>query len=336
MSDFDSPTSDLFEYELSLPNDVLLERSKRLIGFEARYARIEKEYSLMLYPERLLGWSQKFYGRRIRLCESMADRYPLSIFYGDVGTGKTVAAECSADRLARDLGNEIYLFKLSTKVRGRGKVGQMSAWIDDTFKVIAQQAGKNRAGILIIDEADFLGSSRATDQKHHEDRVGVNTLIQKIDDIRRFGGRILVILCTNLLRAMDPAIVRRAGELMEFSRPSGSERRALIEMYCGDLNLGAGAIDELVAITGPNPQTGRPGFTFSDFCSRLFPQAIKACFPDRAISANAILEQARAMDPSPVMEDGAAIKAEPPAPNPQPKADCPPGWKRPWSKHFRK
>ena len=39
------------------------------------------------------------------LVASLGDRYPLIIFHGDVGTGKTATAEAAADALARAPGH---------------------------------------------------------------------------------------------------------------------------------------------------------------------------------------------------------------------------------------
>src|SRR5947208_2014159 len=76
----------------------------------------------------------------------------------------------------------------------------------------------------IIDEGDSLAASRHNQQSHHEDKVAVNTLIQKIDDARRSGGRVLVFLCTNRFASLDPAIVSRAGHTEEFLRSNDQER----------------------------------------------------------------------------------------------------------------
>ncbi len=79
--------------------------------------------------------------------------------------------------------------------------------------------GKTRQAFLIIDEADSLASTRETAQSHHEDKVAVNTIIQKVDDLRRHSGRILVFLCTNRAAALDPAIVRRAARTENSTGP---------------------------------------------------------------------------------------------------------------------
>ena len=92
----------------------------------------------------------------------MAEQYPLIIFCGDVGTGKTVTAECIASRLVAEARTEdSVLFKLSNRVRGRGKVGEMGTLITEAFQKVTQAAGKGRRAILVIDEGDSLATTRA-------------------------------------------------------------------------------------------------------------------------------------------------------------------------------
>ncbi len=167
------------------------------------------------------------------LVAALGDRYPLVIFHGDVGTGKTASAEAAADALARMLDVEGHLLKLSTRVRGIGHVGEMSTLISEAFDEAVALAGKSRFVTLIVDEGDALAFNRGAERAHHEDRVGVNTMIQKIDDARRLRGRLLIILCTNRFVALDPAVIRRAALIEMFERPSEEERR---ELFDGDLD----------------------------------------------------------------------------------------------------
>jgi SpoVK/Ycf46/Vps4 family AAA+-type ATPase len=87
----------------------------------------------------------------------------------------------------------------------------MSALINQAFEIVAQQAGKSKLSFLIIDEADSLAPSRNVTQSHHEDKVAVNTLIQKIDDVRRFNGRVLVIFSTKPIRCVGPGDSQKGG-----------------------------------------------------------------------------------------------------------------------------
>jgi AAA+ superfamily predicted ATPase len=289
----------LFELELSLPDERLEQAARRLIGFEKRYDRIRRDLRLLGDPEELRKWSEAYHGQLLPLVESLRDRYPLVVFAGDVGTGKTVTAEAASDRLAREVRKPAMLFKLSTRVRGCGKVGQMSTLINQAFQVITREAGKTKLAFLILDEADSLAATRDTEQSHHEDKVGVNTLIQKVDDLRRFGGRVLVFLCTNRFAALDPAVVRRASRVELFERPDSGEREELLRMDCAGLQLSAASIREFVALTGPYTEPPRPGFTFSDLRNRLLPEALGYAFPDRKLTEEDILRAARTVAPSP-------------------------------------
>src|SRR5580704_5765500 len=294
-------TGNLFELELVLPNAAIAAASKRLIGFENRYSKLHRDLRVLADPEEVRAWSKKYHHKELALCSAVADRYPLVIFAGDVGTGKTVTAEGACDRIARDANREAMLFKLSTRVRGSGKVGQMSTLINQAFDVVAKQAGKTRQAFLIIDEGDSLASSRDTVQSHHEDKVAVNTIIQKVDDLRRHSGRILVFLCTNREAALDPAIVRRAARTEIFERPNDSEREELLRADLNGINLSDHVIRELVRLTGP--QNGRPGFTFSDLRSKLLPDALCRAFPTRALTADDLVQAAKEVRPSPIVKN---------------------------------
>jgi len=300
----DPAGSELFEVERSLPDQQVLASGKRLVGFDARYDRIRRDLRLLSAPDEVQAWSKRFYGRELPLCEVVADRYPLLIFSGDVGTGKSVTAETACDRLARETGRAAMLFKLSTRVRGSGKVGEMSSLINEAFAIITKEAGKAKSAFLIIDEADSLSAARDGAQSHHEDKVAVNTIIQKVDDLRRLGGRVLVILCTNRGHALDPAVVRRAARIERFDRPDASEREQLIRMDYEGLDLSDATVRDLVEITGPQQEPRRIGFTFSDLRARLLPEALGMAFPDRKLTAADLLKAAQSLVPSPPVGGG--------------------------------
>ena len=204
--------STVFEVKADLPIKQLDDLANSLLGFDARYSRIKKQVQLLLQADELEHWSKQKHGKKLAVIQLLADQYPLAIFHGDVGTGKTANAEAIVNRLARDAKIEdALLFKLSNKVRGTGKVGEMGTLISQAFDEITRSIGSgNGRAFLIIDEGDSLGASRSQEHSHHEDKVGVNTLIQAIDDLRKHGGRIFAILCTNRLAALDDAVLRRA------------------------------------------------------------------------------------------------------------------------------
>lgn len=292
----------IFDSETPLPDDGLARRERMLLGFDARYARVHDQLRLLLNAGQLASWNTQHHAGKLALCELVAEQYPLVIFHGDVGTGKTVMAECIANRLVAEARSEdSILFKLSNRVRGGGMVGEMGTLIANAFKKVVQSAGKHRRAILVIDEGDSLAAARSQQHSHHEDKVAVNTLIQCIDDLRQYGGRIVVFLCTNRLSVLDAALRRRASIVEEFHRPSVDERRQLLAMDLAALSLSPARIDQLVAATGSQP--GQPGCTYSDIRTRLYPAALAKAYPNGPLRFEHLYGVATTLRASPVLED---------------------------------
>lgn len=292
----------IFDSETPLPNDALARREKTLLGFGKRYARVHNQLHLLLNVGGLSDWNQRHHDGKLTICDLVAEQYPLVIFHGDVGTGKTAMAECIANKLVAEARSEdSVLFKLSNRVRGTGMVGEMGTLIAEAFRKVIQSAGKHRRAILIIDEGDSLGASRTQDHSHHEDKVAVNTLIQGIDDLRHYGGRVVVFLCTNRISALDPALRRRAAIIEEFMRPSNEERHQLLSMDLVGLGLAATQISELAKVTGAH--VGQPAWTYSDIRTRLYPAALAKAYPNEPLRFAHLKEVALELKASPVMED---------------------------------
>lgn len=293
----------IFEVKTNLPTRQLEVQEQKLLGFEARYLRIKNRLQLILQANELERWSQTHHKKQLSVIGLLSDQYPLAIFYGDVGTGKTANAEAIANRLARDAKIEdAILFKLSNKVRGTGKVGEMGTLITQAFEDIARSIGpgKGRA-FLIIDEGDSLGASRSQAHSHHEDKVGVNTLIQCIDSMRKYGGRIFAILCTNRLGALDAAVIRRASIVEEFARPSDAERNELFTIDLGDMGFAASEIRKLVGATAATDT--KPAWTYSDIRTRLYPTAVSLAFPNSPLTVEHFHQAVAELEPSPVMAE---------------------------------
>jgi SpoVK/Ycf46/Vps4 family AAA+-type ATPase len=156
---------------------------------------------------------------------------------------------------------------------------------------------------LIIDEGDSIATARTEDHSHHEDKVAVNTLIQCIDDVRRFGGRVVVFLCTNRLSVLDAALRRRAAIIEEFKRPDVEERRQLFVMDLAALSLSEAQLTRLVTATGARDRL--PGWTYSDIRTRLYPSALALVFSDdQPLRFDHLCNVVATMLPSPVMGDG--------------------------------
>ena len=158
-------------------------------------------------------------------------------------------------------------------------------------------AGKKRLAFLVIDEADTVAALRDAEQMHQEEKSAVNTMIQRIDQIRDIGGRAAVFLCTNRARAIDQAIVRRAALHLQFARPGPDERVELLTRDLAGLGLSAKEIEFLAKLSGQRGE--RPGYTYSDFRLRLYPHAIAAVIPSKPLTFDALKRAMEEIAPSP-------------------------------------
>lgn len=294
-------TDDFFEYVIRLPDEQLEAEANTLIGFDARFERLRTDLLLLSDPELVSEWGRKLYGTAPLICSLIQERYPLFVFAGDVGTGKTAFAKASAARIVKERRKEGHLYALSTRVRGGGRVGEASSRINAAFDLVREALGKAKLGFLLIDEADSLVTSRGEEHSHLEDKVAVNTIIQKVDDLRRHGGRLVAFLATNRLDTLDAGVLRRAAAIEFFKRPDDMERRAVFEHDLHGLDLRSATLTQLVELTGS--RNGSPGFTFSDLRTRFLPRLIARALPTRRkIADDDALLVARELDPSPVVK----------------------------------
>lgn len=297
---------DLFEQQLNYPDADAQERLARLVGLDDYKARLSKILGLLVSPSGLQTWARKHHPGADTLMSAVLRRPPLVVLAGDVGSGKTELAETIGDAVARQEKIEVSLLPLSLSTRGQGRVGEMTQLISAAFEMTLEEARKLKSGngrargavILLVDEADALAQSREAAQMHHEDRAGVNAFIRGVDRLANSQVPAAVIMCTNRLAALDPAVKRRAADILVFARPSDNERRSVLAAVLAPLDFSSHQIDALVDATGL--REGRKyGFTFSDLVQRLVPTLVLDAYPTKAVNAKRALELARAMLPTP-------------------------------------
>jgi AAA+ superfamily predicted ATPase len=277
--------TELFEKHVVYPSEDARRVYDNLVGLDLVKSRLVKEAIVLTQPERLREWSTKHHGSLgVRALDAIRYGTPLLIFAGDVGTGKSALAESFGDAVARALKQPASLLRMSIQTRGTGIVGDMTRQISRAFHAVEGEARRTQhVTVFLLDEADALAESRETQQMHHEDRAGVNALIQGLDHLRGVGVPALVVFCSNRLASIDPAVRRRAVDIVEFRRPDAAQRRAHLERLLGDLPLIETEWKRLVELTGP--REGRAyGFTYSDIADRLVRNAILAAFPDKPLS----------------------------------------------------
>lgn len=295
---------EIFEAIIEYPNKQAENEYQNLVGLDDLKNRLIIEGSLLLSIEDLEKWSKKHHKNRIiSACLAFEKRLPLVVFGGDIGTGKTALAESFGDPMAKLLKTKIYLLRISVQTRGTGLVGEMTQLISKAFRETKKIAQDTQSPvILLIDEADTMAQSREASQMHHEDKAGVNALIQGIDHLRTVNQAILVVFCTNRLGAIDPAIIRRAAIVHEFRRPDQEQLKKMFGMYFEDIGLTNEQIMELVKLAGPT-ETRKYGFTYSDIVNKIIPNAIMEAYPDSPLTFNDVLSAITRTQPTPPFKE---------------------------------
>ena len=174
----------------------------------------------------------------------------------------------------------------------------MGNLVNDAFDELKKQAGKRRIAFLFIDEADAIATTRSTMQMHQEEKAAVNTLIQKIDEIRELNGRAVVFMSTNRLHFIDEAILRRATIILEFERPNKKERNELFSQSLEGIELSEIELEKLSNLTSPE-ENNDLGHSFSDIRLKILPEAIAKAFPDKPLTYEILKETIKSIKPSP-------------------------------------
>lgn len=307
--------ADLFEDVIHLPEPRGQCEYDRLIGLDAHKERLVKETLLLLDPGLLREWSNKHHRGELRALDYFRSRPSLFVLAGDVGTGKTALARSFGSEVAKRARVQIQLYALSLNARGSGAVGEMTRLISGAFRqvrdAVARTRGDNeKAGrgiILLIDEADALAQSREASQMHHEDRAGVNALIRGVDDIAAERLPIAIIMCTNRLDAIDPAVRRRAAVIFEFRRPCRVQRLQVLRQALLGSGIAEPDLEALADATGEVAER-RYGFTYSDLTQRLVPSIVLDAFPERALTGARAIETARGIEPTPPFQSHARAR----------------------------
>lgn len=298
--------SQLFEQTLIYPDPDCQTRLASLVGLDDKKDRLAKMLGLLVNPSGLEKWAREHHPGANNIVERVLRRPPLVVLAGDVGSGKTELAETIGDAVARQESIEITLLPLSLATRGQGRVGEMTQMLSAAFEHAVQEANKLKresgsakgAVILLVDEADSIAQSRESSQMHHEDRAGVNTFIRGIDRIGNGELPAAVIMCTNRPKALDPAIKRRAADILIFSRPNEEQRRTVLSSPLEELGFTPAQISRMVSMTGIIDDRDY-GYTFSDLTQQLLPRIVLDAYPTRSVDPKRAIEIARSMNPTP-------------------------------------
>ena len=152
------------------------------------------------------------------------------ILYGPPGTGKTLLAKAVANQTSatflRIVGSE-----LIQKYLGDGP-----KLVRELFRV----AEEHSPSIIFIDEIDAVGTKRY-DSNSGGEREIQRTMLELLNQLDGFDSRgdVKVIMATNRMEALDPALIRpgRIDRKIEFPLPNEKTKRRIFKIHTGKMNL---------------------------------------------------------------------------------------------------
>ena len=272
---------------------------QQLIGIDTHKETLLNTLSLLLNTEGVDKWQKKYHPKGLDILNQIETGTPLIILSGEVGCGKTALAQSIGSPLHHKLNRKVITFETPSNIRGSGMVGEISNRITAAFEIVKSKL-KNEIGILIIDEGDDLATSRAQNQAHHEDRAGLNVLIKQLDLIKRQKIKLAVILITNRLGVLDPAIRRRASLELTFERPNSDSLKKVFQSLFAKTDYSDNDINDLIE----SAQSKEIPYSYSDLIQKIGRQAlfnaISQGIPFSIVLYKSILEQT---EPSPLIAE---------------------------------
>ena len=170
------------------------------------------------------------------------------ILYGKPGTGKTLLAKAVANSTSatflRVVGSE-----LIQKYLGEGP-----KMVRELFRV----ADENAPTIIFIDEIDAIGTKRYSSNSGGEKEIQ-RTMLELLTQLDGFDerGDVKVIMATNNIDALDPALLRpgRIDRKIEFPLPDQKTKRHIFNIHTSKMSL-SDDVDTEVFVMGKSDLSG--------------------------------------------------------------------------------
>lgn len=218
--------------------------------FPAEQIKTDRSWSDLILPQTTLDELQSieaWYNSSRILMEDWGMQKKLKpgfrvLFYGDPGTGKTLAASLLGKYTKRPV------FRVDVSML-------VSKYIGETEKQLSKLFDKaeNKNWILFFDEADAIFGKRTNVKDAHDKYANqeVSYLLQRIET---FSG--MIILASNFKNNMDKAFTRRFHSCIKFNNPKHEERFRIWEQNLPQQlqleNIDLNQIAQRYELTGSN------------------------------------------------------------------------------------
>jgi SpoVK/Ycf46/Vps4 family AAA+-type ATPase len=270
----------------------------QLIAIDNQKDALLNSLELFFNTTKVDKWHKTHHANKLAFFSNILSGTPLIILSGDVGCGKTALAHSIGTPLSNIIQKRVITYETPSNIRGGGHVGEIGNRITDAFAQVKKSIKAGEMGILIIDEADDLATDRDQNQAHHEDRAGLNVLIKQIDLVSREKIELAVILITNRLKVLDPAVIRRAVQVIEFERPNAKARELVFKSIFEGTTLSTGELNKLI-----DASEGEILYSFSDLIQKVGKQALFLAIQTNVpFSIDLYLDVLKTVKPSPLIK----------------------------------
>lgn len=206
--------SQSFKGELKrlLPKGISIPTDKRnnfpLATFIER-DELRHEMVLPIETEEKISRIEKEFAAKERLAQHGLKNRQKVLIYGAPGCGKSMSAE----RIAWNLG--LPFLKVRFDIIISSFLGETATNLSKLFDGI-----KDYPCVLLFDEFDIVGKTRANSQDVGEMHRVVNILLTQLEEYNPKG---ILIATTNFENALDQALFRRFDDIIEMPKPSKDE-----------------------------------------------------------------------------------------------------------------
>lgn len=169
------------------------------------------------------------------LFESLGIAQPKGVqLYGPPGTGKTLLARAVAHH------TDCCFIRVSGSEQVQKYIGEGSRMVRELFVMARQHA----PSIIFMDEVDSIGGSRGTGNSNNSDSEVQRTMLELLNQLDGFEPtqNIKVLMCTNRIDILDPALLRpgRIDRKIEFPNPKEASRLHILKIHSRKMNLTRG------------------------------------------------------------------------------------------------
>lgn len=153
------------------------------------------------------------------------------LLYGPPGTGKTLLARAVAHH------TDCQFIRVSGSELVQKYIGEGARMVRELF-VMARQ---NAPSIIFMDEIDSIGGSRGDGGSQRGDSEVQRTMLELLNQLDGFesSNEIKIIMCTNRIDILDPALLRpgRIDKKIEFPHPPAEARVDILKIHSRKMNL---------------------------------------------------------------------------------------------------